>query len=137
MMGTTLPPNERSAADPGLSGHLLALLASLAGYIRARLELAGIEGKDAAAIYLKVAVLLFVAILFLTFGYAFLWIGLIALIAAFSHLPWGWLVLSAGVIHLLGALGCTLIIWRLWKKPVFAATLEELRKDQEWLNSHK
>jgi len=137
MIGTTLPPNERSAAEPGLSGHLLALLASLAGYLRARLELAGIEGKDAATIYLKVAVLLVVMMVFLTFGYAFLWIGLIALIAAFSHLHWGWLVLAAGLLHLLGVAGCAWVVGKLWKKPVFAATLEELRKDQEWLNSHK
>ncbi len=135
MTGTKSPPNERSAS--GLSVHLLALLASLTGYIRARLELAGIEGKEAAAIYLKVAVCLVLAVLFLAFGYAFLWIGILALIAAFSHLYWGWLVLAVGVLHLLGIAGCVWMVFVLWKKPVFSATLEEFRKDQEWLNSHK
>ncbi|MEI7958810.1 MAG: phage holin family protein [Verrucomicrobiota bacterium] len=137
MMGTTLPPNGRPATEAGLSGHLLALLASLAGYLRARLELAGIEGKDAAGIYLKVAIILVMVATFLVFGYAFLWIGLIALIAAFAHVDWGWLVLAAGVLHLLGALGGGWAVLMLWKKPVFAATLEEFRKDQEWLKSHK
>ena len=137
MMGTTQPPKERFATDSGLSGHLIALLASLTGYLRARLELAGMEGKEAAATYLKVAALLLVALLFLAFGYAFLWIGVIGLIASFSHVHWGWLVLAVGVLHLLGVAGCLGMVGRLWKKPVFPATLEEFRKDQEWLNSQK
>ena len=137
MMGPTPPPSEPTAPEPGLSGHLVALLASLAGYIRARLELAGIEGKDAAAICIKVAILLVVALGFLAFGYAFLWIGLIALIATISHLPWGWMVLAVGLLHLLAAAGAVWVVAYLWNKPVFPATLEEFRKDQEWLNSHK
>jgi uncharacterized membrane protein YqjE len=137
MMGTTLPPNERSATDSGLSRHLLAFLASLSGYFRARLELAGMEGKDAALLLFKVAAFLFIALLFVVFGYAFLWIGLIALIAALSQVPWGWWVLIIGLLHLLGAAGCVWGVGRLWKKPVFAATLEEFRKDQEWLKTHK
>ena len=137
MIGTTSPPNERSAADSGLSRHLLALLASLAGYFRARLELAGIEGKEAAAIYLKAAVLIAVALLLFAFGYAFLWIGLIALIAAVSHLAWGWLVLGAGFLHVVGALAGGWMAVVLCKKPVFGSTVEEFRKDQQWLESHK
>lgn len=137
MMGTTLPPHERSAAEPGLSGHLLAFVASAAGYFRARVELAGIEGKEAAAVYIKMAVLLVVALALVSFGYAFLWIGLIALLAAFTHVYWGWWVLAAGLLHLVAALGCLWAVVTLWKTPVFGATLEEFRKDQEWLNSHK
>ena len=125
------------AADAGLSGHLLSFFASLMSYFRARLELAGIEGKDAAAIYIKVAVLLVCAAGLLSFGYALLWIGLIAIIANIAHLPWGWLVLGVGVLHLVGVLGCAWGIGMLWKKPVFTATLEEFKKDQEWLNRHK
>jgi len=137
MIGTTQPSNERSAADVGLSGHLLALLASFSGYFRARLELAGLEGKEAAATGIKVVALLVVALLFFAFGYAFLWIGLIALLASCSHLHWGWMILAVGVLHLLGVLGCVWIVGMLWKKPVFPATLEEFRKDQEWLNRQK
>ena len=137
MIGTTPRPQNQSAADAGISAHLLAFFAALAGYFRARMELAGIEGKEAAAIYLKVAVLLVCALGALAFGYAFFWIGLIAGIAAHSHLHWGWLVLGVGVLHLLGAMGCAGAICWFWKKPVFTATLEEFRKDQEWLNSHK
>lgn len=131
------PPHERFAAETGLSGHLLAFFASFTGYFRARLELAGIEGKEAATIYVKVAALLAVALLCVAFGYAFLWIGLIALIAAVSQVHWGWLVLAAGVLHLLAAAGCVWGVARLWKRPVFSETLEEFRKDQEWLKNHQ
>lgn len=135
MTWTTQPPKERTAEGDGLSGHLLALLASLAGYLRARFELAGIEGKDAAGRFISAAIFLGVAVGFLAFGYAFAWIGVIALIAIKYPQHWGWIVLGAGALHFVGAAVCACIIRSLCKKPVFEATLEEFKKDQEWLNS--
>jgi len=137
MIGTTPQPGDRPAADAGLSSHLLAFFGSFAGYFRARLELAGIEGKEASAIYVKVVFLLVLAAAFLAFGYAFLWIGLIAILAKIFPLSWGWFVLGAGVLHLIGALGCAWGMKHFWKKPVFTDTLDEFRKDQEWLSSQK
>jgi len=137
MIETTPPPNERPAAEGGLSSHLLSLLASLAGYFRARMELAGIEGKDAAALYIKGAVILVIALGLLAFGYALLWVGIIALFATVFHFHWGWCVVVIGLLHLVGAFLGLLAVLRLWKQPVFTATLEEFRKDQEWLNRHK
>ena len=137
MTGTTHPQGERPAPESGLSGHLLSLLASLSGYFRARAELAGIEGKEAAAVYLKVAVVLIAAIGLLAFGYAFLWIGIVALLSTFLYVHWGWLVLGVALLHLVGCAGCALAIVRLWKKPVFTGTLAEFRKDQEWLSRQK
>jgi len=137
MTGTTQPPDERPAADVGLSGHLLSLLASLASYLSARFELAGLEGKDAVGVFIKVAFALVLALIFLCFGYAFLWIGLIVLLASLCHLHWGWLVFGSGVLHLFAMAGCFFAVRRLGKKPIFTATLEEFRKDQEWLKSQK
>jgi uncharacterized membrane protein YqjE len=135
MMGTTpQPPEERSSDGAGLSAHLLALLASLASYFRARMELAGLEGKEAFGAAAKAGGLLGLGCLFLCFGYAFLWVGVITLLALCFPLHWGWWVLAAGGLHLLLAAGCALAAATRWKKPFFPATLEEFRKDEQWLN---
>ena len=137
MSWTTQPSSDRPAAEAGLSSHLAGMLASLAGYFRARLELAGMEGKEAAALWVKAIIFLVAALGLLAFGYAFLWIGLIALAASLAQLPWAWCVLGAALLHLLGAAGLGFFITVLWKKPVFPATLEEFRKDQEWFKNQK
>lgn len=136
MNTSTPPPAPGETEEHGLSSHLLAFLASGLGYFRARLELAGIEGKEAAQIYLKVALLLVACLVLFAFGYAFLWIGAIALIAGALHFHWGWIVLLVAVLHFAGVAGSAWGILTLWKKRTFTATLEEFRKDQEWLNRH-
>jgi len=137
MTDTPQTPQEPPASDAGLTRHLLAMLASLAGYFRARMELAGLEGKDAVGLYVKMALLMGMAIVCLAFGYAFLWIGLVVVVSAVTHWPWGWLVLAAGVLHFLGVAGCLYALRSLWKTPVFTATLDEFRKDEQWLKSQK
>ena len=135
MIWKTQPPQERTAADTGLPEHLLSLLASAAGYFRARLELAGIEGKEAVVAYGKVLAFVAGAVALLLFGYIFLWIGLVAVIAHYAAVHWGWITLAVGVLHLIGTAGCLWGAKAKWGKPVFTATLHEFRKDQEWLSS--
>jgi len=137
MIGNTPPHQERFADDAGLSSHLLSLLASVAAYLRARLELAGLEGADAAKYGLKALLFLIAALGMSAFGYAFLWIGLITLAATFYPSHWGWIVLAVGALHLGAAALFLGGVCRQFKKPFFRATLEEFRKDQEWLNRQK
>lgn len=135
MIWSTQPPERRTAADAGLPEHLLAFLASATGYLRARMELAGIEGKEAAVVYGKVFAFLAGAIALLLFGYIFLWIGGIAVIALLTGKHWGWITLGVGVLHLLGTAGCLWFVKNNWGDPVFTETMKEFRKDQEWLSS--
>ncbi len=137
MTWKTQPPEERNEAEAGLSGHLRALLASSAGYLRARLELAGLEGKEAAAHYGKAFALVAGAAVLLLFGYLLLWIGIIAVVAHFAAVHWGWVTVGIGLLHCLGAAGCLWGARAKWGKPVFTATLQEFRKDQQWLSSPK
>ncbi len=129
------PSQERTAAEAGFSEHILSMLSSGLGYLKARLELAGIEGKDALLAYGKVAAFVAAAVGLLLFGYVFLWIGIIAVVAHFAHVNWGWITLGIGVLHLLGMAGCVWAAKSKWGTPVFPATLQEFRKDQEWLSS--
>ena len=90
-------------AKAGLFGHLSALLAAKLAYLKARLELAGIEGKEAAihlAIILGLAVM---ALVLVIFGYAFVVLALVFLIAlAFGGgNAWIWVLIGAAVMSLL------------------------------------
>src|SRR5258707_5971808 len=89
------------AKAAGLFGHLSALLAAKLAYLKARLELAGIEGKEAAthlAIILGLAIGALVAVVF---GYFFLVIALAFLIArAFGDgSAWPWVLCAAALFH--------------------------------------
>ena len=132
-MNWNTPPRERTADQAGFSEHVLDLLSSALGYLQARLELAGIEGREALATYGMGVALLAAAAVLLLFGYVFLWIGIIAVIATFSGVFWGWVVLAVAILHFIGALGLALAARAKWGRPVFPVTLQELRKDQEWL----
>jgi hypothetical protein len=67
----------------------------------------------------------------------FLWIGAVAVIALYSQVNWGWITLGVGVLHIAGTAVFTLIAKAKWGQPVFAATLQEFKKDQEWLKTPK
>lgn len=134
MIWSTQSPERRTAADTGLPEHLLSLLSSVVAYFSARMELAGLEGKEAAVIYGKIFAFLAIAVGLLLFGYIFLWIGLIVVIAQWVGY-WGWITLGVGVLHLLGTMVCLLLVKAKWGKPVFTETLQEFKKDQEWLNN--
>ena len=47
--------------------------------------------------------------------------------------PTDYVLLGAGVLHFLPALGFALWAKSRLSRPMFAASLEEFRKDQEWL----
>ena len=136
-MSTTQQPNSPPAAEGGLPEHIQGLLSSVLGYFHARAELAGIEGKEAAVVYGKVFAFLAAAVALLLFGYVFLWIGLVAVIAHLAGVYWGWPTLGVGVLHLLGVVIFGFMAKAKWGQPVFPATLREFKKDQEWLSNPK
>ena len=124
-------------AKAGLFGHLSTLLAAKLAYLKARLELAGIEGKE-AAVHLGIIIgLAVVALVMVIFGYFFLVLFLVFLIGlAFGGNAWVWVMLGAAVIHLIIA-GVLLLVAKVrLGVPLFPLTLEELKKDQEWLKTN-
>ncbi|MEI9896379.1 MAG: phage holin family protein [Chthoniobacter sp.] len=126
------------AKAAGLFGHLSALLAAKLAYLKARLELAGIEGKE-AAIHLAIILGLAIgALILLVFGYFFVVLTLVFLIALLCGGGNAWIAVLGGaaVFHLIIA-GLLLLIAKVrLGAPLFPLTLEELKKDQEWLKTN-
>ena len=120
----------------GIFSRLTALLGAKLAYIRARLQLAGLEGKEAAVHYGIILGLAIAAMVIAIFGYLFFVIALVFLIAmAFGENAWIWVMLGAGFVHFIGTAILLLIAKAKLSQPMFAATLDEFKKDQQWLKT--
>jgi len=117
--------------------HALALTSAFLEYLKARLQLAGLEGKEASVHYLIILALLIGALIVVVFGYFFFWLAVAFLIAmAFGGgNAWAWVTLGIALLHF-GLAGAALFMAKgRFAEPMFAATINEFTKDQEWLKS--
>lgn len=128
----------RAAQAAGIFGHLTALLAAKLAYVQARLELAGLEGREAAAHYGVILGLAVGGLIALVFGYLFFVIALVFLAAHWigGETAWIWVLLGAAALHFLGAAGLVLVARSRLGTPMFSASLDELKQDQEWLKTN-
>ena len=121
------------AAEEGLLERLRGLAGAFTGYSRARLELAGIEGKEALSLYLRMLLWGIAGAALALAGYLLLCVGLVVLIAKATGANWGWGVLLLALLHIVGAGACVFVLRRNSRTPVFAATLQEFHRDEQWL----
>jgi uncharacterized membrane protein YqjE len=128
-------PEERPAGDAGLIEHVRSLAASFAGYLHARFRLAGLESREAFAHYLKIILWAAAAVLTVVFGYLFFGVALVFLVAHLLHCHWVPVMLGFGALHFAFAFVCLLIVRKKLPEPVFNATINEFKKDQEWLTT--
>ena len=117
--------------------YLRSLLASVAAYLRARLQLVGIESKEAFSHYLKLAALVAGALTGFLFGYIFLCISMALFLSHCTGLRLMWAVFAIAAIHFLLALVCGILVVKRIASPMFRATIAEFRKDHQWLNNPK
>lgn len=116
---------------------ILSLWGSAGRHIQALVELAGLEGREALALYLRLAVMLVAALIFLVFGYVLILLFFAFLIAHLFGISWIWITLALALIHFLVTFLCATHVRTHMRSPVFAATSAELRRDFEALKSSK
>ncbi len=133
-------PEPRSASAssfPSLLENASAWLGTMLAHLRVRLQLAGIEGREAALHYGFLLALAGAGLGLIAFGYLFLCLALVFLIARLfgDENAWIWVSFGMALLHL--AAGASALFWIKLKiaAPMFSATLDELRKDQEWLTA--
>ena len=126
-----------AAADAGFFGHLSGYLAALAAYLKARLQLAGLEAKDAAVHYAIIIALLIGSLIIVVFGYIFLCMAIVFAIAALFESRHAWIGVTFGMalLHFGGAVALVFLAKSRFSAPMFTETLNEFHKDQQWLNS--
>ena len=122
---------------PGLPESLRLLIASALGYFSARFELFSLEAKDAASNYVKIVILLVVAVTMLLAGLIFFLCSFLCLVAYLAHGHWGWVFFGFGFFSLIVTVFCALVAKHRFSTDSFANTMAELKKDKEWLSQTK
>ena len=123
------------AGHAGLLENLLALSNALAEFFESRFALLAEESKGAAVQLLILLGCVIFALLLCALGYVFLITGAVVGLAHLVGISWPWIALAAAVVHFIVALGLLLVARSRVTKPLFRATLTELKKDREWLKN--
>jgi uncharacterized membrane protein YqjE len=123
------------AGHAGLLENLLALVTALAEFFESRFALVAQESKTALVQLLVILACLVLALVLCVFGYIFLLATVIVGVAHLAGISWLWTALSAAGVHFIIALVLLLVARSRITKPVFRATISELKKDREWLKN--
>jgi uncharacterized membrane protein YqjE len=128
--------NTEPSPDAGFFRHTTAFFSAAIDYLKARSQLAGIEAKEASIHYAIMLGLVVGALVVAIFGYFFLCLALIFLIAWLcgGGNAWIWVTFAMALLHFGGAALCLFMAKHRFAEPVFSATLREFKKDQQWLN---
>ncbi len=129
------PRSRNPAGHAGLLENLLALLNALAEFFESRFALVAEESKSAAVQLLILVSCLFLAVMLCALGYIFLITGAVVGVAHLAGISWPWVALAAAVGHFIVAMILLLVARSRITKPLFRATLSELKKDREWLKN--
>ena len=121
------------ASKPSSLGSIQDLVAFFVRYLELRLQLLGLESRE-AGFHLLILALLFVSVLVCFGGFVImLVVFLLFLMMLILHWAWGWSALGLAGVLLLFSIGMTVIFRFRVVKPFFPATLAEFQKDREWL----
>ena len=118
----------------GIFAAALRYLGSISRHLAALAGLAQIEVKEAATIYLKVAVFIIIGLIAGVFGYIFFILFLAFLIGSLFGVSWVWIALGLALLHLAVAAICAWNVREGLTTPTFSATAAEVRKDIENLS---
>jgi len=127
------PRSRNPAGHAGLLENVLALVSALVEFFESRFALFAQESKTAAVHMLILAGCLIFALLLCAMGYVFLITAMVVGLAHLLGISWAWIALAAAAVHFIIAMILVLIARSRMTKPVFRATLAELKKDREWL----
>lgn len=117
---------------------LRGLIAAGLDYLRARLRLFTSEAKDAGGRLGVMSALAGGLVVLCAMGYILLVLAVVFGIAAFfdSRSGWAWATLIAALVHFVIATVLLLMLKRKTSDPFFPQSIEELKKDQQWLTQN-
>ena len=123
------------AGHAGLLENLLALASALTEFFEGRFTLFAQESKAALVQLLVLAACLILALVLCVLGYVFLIVSAVVGLAHLAGTSWVWTALAAAGGHFVVALILLLVARSRMTKPLFRATLTELKEDREWLKN--
>ena len=123
------------AGHAGLVNNLVSLANTLAAFFEARISLFVRESKTALVHLLLLAGAVVAALVLVASGYVFLIVSAIFAIAHALGVSWTWIALGAALLHFALAAGCGFFAKTQLTKPMFHASMDEMKRDRAWLKS--
>src|SRR5215475_15960612 len=134
-MSSESPSSRNPAGHSGLIDNALGLLSAIVGFFEIRFALAARESKAAALQMLILVGCVMAALALCVMGYVFLIVSAVACVAHLLGTSWPVVALIVALFHFIIA-GVLLLVARTRiTKPIFRGTVDELKKDREWLKT--
>jgi uncharacterized membrane protein YqjE len=134
-MSSETPRSRNPAGHSGLIDNALALLSAVVEFFESRFALAARESK-AAALQLVILVGCVIGALALcVMGYVFLIVSAVVGLAHLIGTSWPVVALVVALLHFIIAGVLLLVARSRITKPMFRHTVDELKKDREWLKN--
>jgi len=122
------PVLKSSAADS-----IPAWIASFLRYLELRLQLSGLEAREAGLHSLIMSLLLVSMLVCFAGGLLLLIVFLLYLMTLILHWAWGWCALALAAVLFLTSIVIGIIFSRKLRRELFPVTLAEFQKDRQWL----
>jgi uncharacterized membrane protein YqjE len=134
-MSSGSPPSRNPAGHSGLLDNALGLISAVVAFFESRFVLLAQESKSAAVQLLILVGCIIAALALSVMGYVFLIVSAVVGIAHLLGTSWPVVASAVAVVHFIIA-GILLVVARSRiTKPMFRASIDELKKDREWLKT--
>jgi uncharacterized membrane protein YqjE len=134
-MSSENPPSRNPAGHSGLLDNALGLLSAILEFFEIRFALAAQESKSAALQLLILVGCVVAALALCLMGYVFLIVSAVVGIAHLLGTSWPVVALVVALVHFIIAAVLLLVARSRIAKPMFPNTVDELRRDREWLKT--
>ena len=134
MSSGTLPARN-PAGHSGLLDNALGLISAVVAFFESRFVLLAQESKSAAVQLLILVGCVIAALALCVMGYVFLIVSAVVGIAHLLGTSWPVVALVAALVHFIIAGVLVLVARSRISKPMFRDSIDELKKDREWLKT--
>jgi uncharacterized membrane protein YqjE len=128
-------PSRNPAGHSGLLDNALGLISAVVAFFESRFVLLAQESKSAALQLLILVVCVIAALALCVMGYVFLIVSAVVGIAHLLGTSWPVVALVVALLHFIIAGVLLLVARSRIKKPMFRDSIDELKKDREWLKT--
>ena len=134
-MSSGSPSSRNPAGHSGLLDNALALISAIVSFFESRFVLVAQESKSAAVQLLILVGCVIVALALCLMGYVFLIVSAVVGLAHLLGTSWAVVALVVALVHFIIAAVLLLVARSRITKPMFPDTVDELKKDREWLKT--
>jgi len=129
------PLSRNPAGHSGLLDNVLGLLSAIVQFFEVRFAVLAQESKSAALQLLILVGCVIAALALCVMGYVFLVVSAVVGIAHLLGTSWPVVALVVALLHFIIAGVLLLVARSRITKPMFQDTVDELKKDREWLKT--